>query len=150
MGKQNIFDWDGLCFLEDVFTHCNEIENQWEFHYYIIIDNFNVPVAATFFMKNPLYMTSKVLGMGSLFTEGNHCYINKKHSLSKQALLLLLDKAEILCQELNADMLVLRDFEQSQWLSDLFHNLGFIKMRLTGLTVRNLLQFYLHALKNTF
>ena len=73
-------------------------------------------------------MTSKVLGMGSLFTEGNHCYINKKHALSKQALLLLLEKAEILYQELNADMLVLRDFEQSQWLSDVFHNLGFIKI----------------------
>lgn len=160
MGKQNIFDWDGLCFLDDVFTHCNEIENQWEFHYYIIIDNFNVPVAATFFtfglwkddmlapesvsvqleekrMKNPLYMTSKVLGMGSLFTEGNHCYINKKHSLSKQALLLLLDKAEILCQELNADMLVLRDFEESQWLSDLFHNLGFIKIAMPQSCVVN-------------
>jgi 7-keto-8-aminopelargonate synthetase-like enzyme len=149
--KQNIFDWDGLCFLEDAFTNCREIENNWAFHYFIISDNFGNPIVATFFtfglwkddmlapmsvsvqleekrMKNPFYMTSKVLGMGSLFTEGNHCYINKKHSLSKEALLLLLEKAEMLYQELNADMLVLRDFEENQWLSDLFHNLGFIKI----------------------
>lgn len=149
--KQNIFDWDGLCFLEDAFTNCSEIENNWEFHYFIISDNFGNPIVATFFtfglwkddmlapvsvsvqleekrMKNPFYMTSKVLGMGSLFTEGNHCYINKKHSLSKEALLLLLEKAEMLYQDLNADMLVLRDFEENQWLSDLFHNLGFIKI----------------------
>ncbi|MFH6968364.1 aminotransferase class I/II-fold pyridoxal phosphate-dependent enzyme [Flavobacterium sp. FlaQc-28] len=149
--KQNIFDWDGLCFLEDAFTNCSEIENNWEFHYFIISDNFGNPIVATFFtfglwkddmlapvsvslqleekrMKNPFCMTSKVLGMGSLFTEGNHCYINKKHSLSKEALLLLLEKAEMLYQDLNADMLVLRDFEENQWLSDLFHNLGFIKI----------------------
>nr|WP_315242624.1 aminotransferase class I/II-fold pyridoxal phosphate-dependent enzyme [uncultured Flavobacterium sp.] len=149
--KQNIFDWDGLCFLEDAFTNCSEIQNNWEFHYFIISDNFGNPIVATFFtfglwkddmlapvsvslqleekrMKNPFYMTSKVLGMGSLFTEGNHCYINKKHSLSKEALLLLLEKAEMLYQDLNADMLVLRDFEENQRLSDLFHNLGFIKI----------------------
>ncbi|WP_149207343.1 aminotransferase class I/II-fold pyridoxal phosphate-dependent enzyme [Flavobacterium johnsoniae] len=151
MEKQNIFDWDGLCFLEDVFTNCNEIENHCEFHYYIINDNFGTPILATFFtfglwkddmlapvsvslqleekrMKNPFYMTSKVLGMGSIFTEGNHCYLNETHPLSKEALMLLLEKAEMLYQDLNADMLVLRDFEEKQWLSELFHNLGFIKI----------------------
>lgn len=151
MDKQNIFDWDGLCFLEDVFTNCDENENHWEFHYYIISDNSGTPIAATFFTfglwkddmlapvsvsvhleerraKDPFYLTSKVLSMGSLFTEGNHYYINKTHPLSQEAIVLLLEKAEILYQNLNADMLVLRDFEESEWLNRLFHNHGFIKI----------------------
>ncbi|SHN12019.1 aminotransferase class I/II-fold pyridoxal phosphate-dependent enzyme [Flavobacterium xinjiangense] len=153
LGGQSIFDWDGLCFLEDAFKNSADPKNNWSFHYYIISDNNNVPLLATFFtfglwkddmlapesvslqleekrIRNPFYLTSKVLGMGSLFTEGNHCYINKAHPLSKDAVELLSEQVEMLNQNLNADMLVLRDFDEDVELNRMFHNHGFIKINM--------------------
>ncbi|RTZ03592.1 aminotransferase class I/II-fold pyridoxal phosphate-dependent enzyme [Flavobacterium bomense] len=153
LGKQSTFDWDGLCFLENAFTNPNYPENNWDFHYYIIKDKKGIPVLATFFTyglwkddmlapesislqleekrkQNPLYLTSKVLGMGSLFTEGNHCYINKTHPLAKEAIMLLLEQVETLYHQLNADMLVLRDFEEEEQLNHIFHNQGFLKINM--------------------
>jgi len=153
LGKQSTFDWQGLSFLEDAFSNRNCHENNWDFHYYIINDKEGIPILATFFTyglwkddmlasesishqleekrkQNPLYLTSKVLGMGSLFTAGNHCYLNKKHPLAEEALLLLLEQVEILYNQLNADMLVLRDFEQDEELDRIFHNQGFLKINM--------------------
>ena len=153
LGWQSTFDWDGLCFLEDAFKNSADPKNNWSFHYYIISDNNNVPLLATFFtfglwkddmlapesvslqleekrIHDPFYLTSKVLGMGSLFTEGNHCYINKTDHLYKNAVALLLEKVEILNQNLNADMLVLRDFDENVALNRMFHNHGFVKINM--------------------
>lgn len=153
LGGQSTFDWDGLCFLEDAFKNSADPENNWSFHYYIISDNNNVPLLATFFtfglwkddmlapesvslqleekrIRDPFYLTSKVLGMGSLFTEGNHCYINKTDHLYKNAVELLLEQVEILNQNLNADMLVLRDFDEDIALNRMFHNHGFVKINM--------------------
>lgn len=153
LGKQSTFDWDGLCFLENAFTNTDYPENNWEFYYYVIKDKNGIPVLATFFTyglwkddmlapesislqleekrkQNPLYLTSKVLGMGSLFTEGNHCYINKTHPLEEEAVILLLEKVETLYHQLNADMLVLRDFEEDEQLNRIFHNQGFLKINM--------------------
>lgn len=153
LGRQSTFDWDGLCFLENAFTNPACPENHWDFHYYIIKDHKGTPLLATFFTyalwkddmlapeslslqleekrkQSPLYLTSKVLGMGSLFTEGNHCYINKAHPLAQQAITLLLEKTEALYHQLNADMLVLRDFEEDKQINDIFHNQGFLKINM--------------------
>lgn len=153
LGKQSTFDWEGLCFLENTFTNLDCPENNWDFHYYIIKDQKGIPVLATFFtygiwkddmlapesvslqleekrMQNPLYLTSKVLGMGSLFTEGNHCYINKTHPLAEKAVILLLEQIETLYHKLDADMLVLRDFEEDEELNRIFHNQGFLKINM--------------------
>ena len=153
LGKQSIFDWEGLSFLEDVFKNSDDPENNWDFHYYLITDKKGIPVVATFFTyglwkddmlasesiskqleekrkQDPLYLTSKVLGMGSLFTEGNQCYIDKKHPQAEEAILLLLEQVEILYHHLNADMLVLRDFEEDEQLNRIFHNQGFLKINM--------------------
>lgn len=151
LGKQSVFDWEGMKYMEEVFTNTNSRENNWRFHYYLIKDSNNIPLLATFFTygvwkddmlapesiskqleekrkQNPLIHTSKVLSMGSLFTEGNHCYINNEHPLAKNALKLVLEHIEELYHNLNADMLVLRDFEVNNKWNDLFHNQGFIKI----------------------
>ncbi|WP_367757338.1 aminotransferase class I/II-fold pyridoxal phosphate-dependent enzyme [Flavobacterium sp. WC2430] len=153
LGKQSTFDWEGLSFLENAFSNKNSTENNWGFHYYVIKDKNGIPVLATFFTyglwkddmlasesislqleekrkQNPLYMTSKVLGMGSLFTEGNHCYINKAHPLAEEAIILLLEQVEIVYHKLDADMLVLRDFEEDEKLNHIFHNHGFLKINM--------------------
>ena len=153
LGKQSTFDWEGLSFLENAFINSDYPENSWDFHYYIIKDQSGIPVLATFFtyglwkddmlasesislqleekrILNPLYLTSKVLGMGSLFTEGNHCYINKVHPLAEEAIMLLLEKVETLYHQLDADMLVLRDFEEDEQWNRIFHNHGFLKINM--------------------
>lgn len=153
LGGQSTFDWDGLCFLEEAFKNSEDSENNWSFHYYLIRDATDVPVLATFFtfglwkddmlapesvsqqleekrIRDPFYLTSKVLSMGSLFTEGNHFYLNHAHPLSENAIALLLEQVEILNHRLNADMLVLRDFEEDVQLNRIFHNQGFIKINM--------------------
>lgn len=153
LGKQSTFDWEGLSFLESAFKNSDYPENNWDFHYYVITDTKGIPLVATFFTyglwkddmlapesisrqleenrkQNPLYLTSKVLGMGSLFTEGNHCYINKAHPMAEEAIMLLLEQVETLYHQLNADMLVLRDFEEDEQLNRIFHNQGFLKINM--------------------
>jgi len=154
LGKQNTFDWEGLMFLESAFSNNDNPQiNNWDFYYYLIKDKNNTPVVAAFFTlslwkddmlasesislkleeirkQNPLYLTSKVLAMGSLFTEGNHCYINKSHPLAEEATVLLLENVELIYQKLNADMLVLRDFEENAQLNEILHNRGFLKINM--------------------
>ena len=139
--------------MENAFKNTDCAKNNWDFHYYVIKDKNGIPVLATFFTyglwkddmlasesislqleekrkQNPLYLTSKVLGMGSLFTEGNHCYINKKHPLAEEAIMLLLEQVEIIYHQLNADILVLRDFEEDEQLNRIFNNHGFLKINM--------------------
>ena len=151
MGKQNIFDWEGLVYLENTFSQHPDPTNQWDFYYYTIKDNKGNIILMTFFTyglwkddmlatesvsihleeirkTNPLYLTSKVLSMGSLFTEGKHCFINQEHPLAEKALKLLLDKLEEKYNALNADMLVLRDFEKDNSYNKTIVDQGYFKI----------------------
>jgi 7-keto-8-aminopelargonate synthetase-like enzyme len=151
MGKQNIFDWEGLVYLEKTFSQHSDPTNQWDFYYYTIKDNKGNIVLMTFFTyglwkddmlatesvsihleeirkTNPLYLTSKVLSMGSLFTEGKHCFINQEHPLAEKALKLLLDRLEEKYNSLNADMLVLRDFEKENSYNKAILDQGYFKI----------------------
>ncbi|MDD5151917.1 MAG: GNAT family N-acetyltransferase, partial [Flavobacterium sp.] len=153
MGKQNIFDWEGMMYLENTFKNHTEPTNQWDFYYYTIKDNVGNVVLMTFCTvaiwkddmlatesvsiqleeirkTNPFYLTSKVLSMGCLFTEGNHCYINQEHPLAENALKLLLDKLEENYNALNADMLVLRDFEEDNKYNKTIQEQGYFKINM--------------------
>ncbi|MBW4359346.1 aminotransferase class I/II-fold pyridoxal phosphate-dependent enzyme [Flavobacterium taihuense] len=151
MGKQNVFDWDGLVYLEKTFSQHPDPTNHWDFYYYTIKDNEGSIILMTFFTyglwkddmlatesvsihleeirkANPLYLTSKVLSMGSLFSEGKHCFINQKHPLAEKAMKLLLDKLEEKYNALNADMLVLRDFEKDNSYNKTILDQGYFKI----------------------
>jgi hypothetical protein len=151
MGKQSVFDWDGLRFLENVFSNNAKQEHNWSFHYFTIRDQHNVPILMTFFCsalwkedmlapaavslqleekrkQDPYHLTSQVLGMGCLFTEGQHCFMEHAHPSFTSALRLLLDAAETLDENLHTSMLVLRDFVPAGSLNEFFHNRGFIKV----------------------
>ena len=151
MGKQNIFDWEGLVYLENTFSQHPDPTNQWDFYYYTIKDNEGKIILMTFFTyglwkddmlatesvsihleeirkTTPLYLTSKVLSMGSLFTEGKHCFINQEHPLAEKALKLLLDKLEEKYNALNADMLVLRDFGKDNIYNKTIVDQGYFKI----------------------
>ncbi len=153
LGKKGVFDWEGLKFLEDVFSENTNEEHNWEFRYLIIRDKNLKPILATFFtlalwkddmlskpnvsvqiekerLTNPYYLTSKVVSMGSLFTEGEHIYLDRSHDLAELGLNVLMQTLENLEQNLEAKMVVLRDFDIEDRLNQFFHGQGFIKIQM--------------------
>ena len=147
------FDWEGLQFLETVFSDNPMREHRWVFKYLIIKDREGVPILSTFFTvglwkddmlskpsvsaqieekrkRDAYYMTSEVLGMGSLFTEGEHLYLDKGHKqwpLAMEVMVRLMEQWEGECK---AKMVVLRDFSQNKEMDAFFHERGFIKLKM--------------------
>lgn len=153
LGKQSTFDWNGMEFLEKSFAGNDKPEHNSSFHYYIIRDQKDNPVLATFMSaalwkddmlapasvslqleekrkNDPYYLTSNVISMGSLFTEGNHCYLDKNHPNWRDAITSLLNHVETLKENKDSSMTVLRDFEEDEALNEFLHNRGFIKINM--------------------
>ncbi len=153
LGKKGVFDWEGLKFLEQSFKNNSLKEHNWEFQYLIIYDGGKRPILATFFtsslwkddmlanvgasqtieierQSDPYYLTSKVLSLGSLFTEGDHLFLDDKHPLKKEALNAMLQTLENLENKLNAKMIVLRDFSDDKDLHSYFQGQGFVRVKM--------------------
>lgn len=151
LGAYNIFDWEGMQYLEKTFSDSQDPANKWDFFYYIIRDQNMQVVLMTFctlgFWKDdmlatesvsrhleeirftePMHMTSKVLSTGSLFTEGQHCFIDKGHPLAQHSIEILLNRLEESYNELSADMLVLRDFENGFQWDEMIRNQGYFRI----------------------
>ncbi len=134
LGGNGIFDHQGLQILEEVFQNNKNKEDNWDFHYVIIRDG-KKPILATFFTAalwkddmlasyqtslnveqkrkdDPYYLTSKVLGMGSLITEGEHLFLDKSNPKWSVALIQLLDYLPQLQESSGASMIVLRDLDE--------------------------------------
>ncbi|MGI0105881.1 aminotransferase class I/II-fold pyridoxal phosphate-dependent enzyme [Salinimicrobium sp. WS361] len=149
MGGKGAFDWDGQLFLEKVFNGNEKREHQWSFHYFIIRDEYKNSVLSTFLSislwkddmtapasvskkleetreRDPYFMTSPVLSLGSTFTEGEHLFIKRKHPRWEEALKLLLQEIEKLSEKVRAEMVVLRDFEKDDTLARIFNDEGYI------------------------
>ncbi|WGF92175.1 aminotransferase class I/II-fold pyridoxal phosphate-dependent enzyme [Aequorivita marisscotiae] len=154
MGNNNICDWEGLQFLFEAFSQNNDKEHNWNFHFYIVFDQNNVPVVITFFttaiwkddMLSPLsvsqkmeekrkvdkyYASQKVTAMGSLFSEGTHQYTNIDHPEWHQAWRKILHHLEITAKKEGSQITVLRDFKNSTSpLNNFFIEQGFIKIQM--------------------
>ena len=149
LGNHNMLNVEGLQFLEKCFSRNDRKEHNWRFHYFIITDRKGYPILATFLTSglwkndmlapdsvskaiekdretDPYAMTTKVLSMGCLFTEGTHLYVDRKHSKSDEALKELLFRIEELGERLETGMSVLRDFKKSIPLAELFQKEGYI------------------------
>lgn len=154
LGDNGTFDWNGCQFLEETFKDHPEPENNWNFHYIIIRDQHLKPILATFFtellskddmlasasasqqieeirQQDPYYLTSKVVMMGSMLTEGTHLYIDKNHPEWQQAmreLIQLMNEAQAKC---GANMVQLRDFDSNDTeLRDFLIKEGFFKVEM--------------------
>ena len=133
MGGKSIYDWEGLKLLEESFSGNEDQENNWDFRYLIIQHN-EEPVLMTFFTcslwkddifskkevsaylekerkMDPYYLTSKVLSLGSLITEGDHLYIDFKN---QDAINEHIDSIEKANAKLSDDM---RTIELKNWLN---------------------------------
>jgi 7-keto-8-aminopelargonate synthetase-like enzyme/predicted N-acyltransferase len=151
LGGKGIFDWEGLKFLEKAFSQNEKPEENWDFHYVIVKDHVNRVVAATFFtvglykddmmapasiskqieeerLKNPYYLTSKVISMGSLVTEGEHLYLDKEGTDWKNALKEIFVIVNEEQDKAGASMIMLRDFaDTDSELKEFLTGQGFIK-----------------------
>lgn len=159
LADKGSFDWNGLKSIEESFKGNEKPEDNWEFHYFIVRDSHKEPIIATFFTlgifkddmlalefvsreieerrkKEPYYLTSKILMMGSLLTEGEHCYINRENSLWKVALMQLLEFVYKIQEETGANAILLRDFLKSDIeLKSFLTNEGFFTINMPNTNV---------------
>ncbi len=159
------FDWDALLLTESAFKNNILEESNWKFHYIIIRDEHNEILSTAFFtsglfkddmlapasvshqieklrQNNPYYLCSKTLTMGSLFTEGEHLYINRNHHRAKEALKIMINWALKKQEALNANVLILRDFnKEDTFFNDAFHEESFFKVEMPSSNVLDISTF---------
>jgi 7-keto-8-aminopelargonate synthetase-like enzyme len=154
LGENGIYDWAGLAMLEESFQNNKEPENNWGFHYYIIRDEFNKPLLATFCtvvltkddmlspasisykieierIVNPYYLCSRTFMVGSMITEGKQLYIDRTSPDWKNVMMLFLDAIWKEQELQKANVLNLRDFDTGDAeMQDFLLNQGFLKINL--------------------
>ena len=145
------FDWENLDFLEKVFTNNNLQQHNWGFHYIRIKDKTGKMILAapltSALLKNdmlsdaktskaieemreqdPYYMTDIVLSLGSVFSEGDHLFLEDDHPLHIQAMRLFLEKLDKIKTKVGAKLIILRDFKKINALNTFLHKQGFISV----------------------
>lgn len=137
-----------------------EPEHSWDFHYWLVRDQAagGRPVAATFAttalwkddmlappevsaeverlrLTDPYYLTSPMLSLGCLLTEGDHLYLNRTADW-RVALRLILDAARAEEERAGAAAVVLRDLPDDPELHDFLLGSGFFRTPLPAAWVR--------------
>ena len=153
VGTQGCYDWDCLEFLEQSFSGNKRREHNWEFRYIIIKDYNDNPILATFLTvglwkddmlakesasqvieekrkSEPYHLTSKVLSMGSLFTEGQHWYVDNSSPIKRIAIQKLIHTLETMQHELETPMVVLRDFNDDINMQTMFQDQGYVRVQM--------------------
>ena len=153
MGGEGVYDWEGLHFLEKAFQGNAQKEHNWLFRYVMIKDSKDIPVLMTFLTlslwkddmlaqaqisasieqerkEDPYHLTSMVLSLGCLFTEGEHLYLDKSHELSGAARDGLLELMEKMERQFGAKMTVLRDFGVNPAWNEALYGHGFLRVQM--------------------
>lgn len=141
--------------LERTFSDTTTRENKWDFYYVTIKDASGALVLKTLFtlawtkddmfasaavsekvemerVKNPYFLSSKTLVLGTLITKGDHLYLNYQHAEWKHALRLLGKTLSEVQENQGATKIMLRDFygaPESDFETSLLE-LGYTKFRL--------------------
>jgi 7-keto-8-aminopelargonate synthetase-like enzyme/predicted N-acyltransferase len=136
---------------EHVFRQHARDEYNWDFHYVVVRTTDGTPVAASFFSSalskddmlmrdevsqavearraaDPYFLTSKIVTMGSGFSEGNHLYLDRKGPW-RAALVRMLEVATEIYDAEAANMLLLRDLPADDPEMDAFlRDQGLVKI----------------------
>ncbi|MDB5101207.1 MAG: 2-amino-3-ketobutyrate coenzyme ligase [Cyanobacteria bacterium RYN_339] len=152
LGANGTYNAAGLAFLEAAFRDNPERENNWRFHYFIVREPSGRPILATFFTETwvkddmvapasvsreverrravePDYLVSRALMMGSMFSEGQHLYLDWSRDW-RGALALVLDEASAIQRRCGATTLVLRDLAADEELDAALTDHGFARVRM--------------------
>ncbi len=152
LGHRGMFDSTGMAYLERSFSGNEKKESNWDFRYFLVTDKKGEPVLLTFCVialykedmfaevsisksmeekrrEDPYYFTSKAIVMGSLFTEGDHLYINRQGNDWKEAMKMLLDELYKEQKEGQAKNIILRDFDaEDTELNEFLLEQSFVKI----------------------
>jgi 7-keto-8-aminopelargonate synthetase-like enzyme len=135
LGDRGTFGVDGLRFLERAFGREGRPEDRFDFHYYVVRDRQGRPVLATYFTaalwkddmlasaqvsaeverrraEDPYYLTSMTFAMGSLLTDGDHLFLDRRGDW-RGALDLLFEAVGEHAATAGAATIVLRDLERA-------------------------------------
>jgi 7-keto-8-aminopelargonate synthetase-like enzyme len=166
LGDRGAFDVAGLRTLEAVFgpgaaDPDGRAEDRWDFHYLAVRDSDGGAVASTFFTTalwkddmlspapvsreverrraeagNPYFLTSTMVGMGSLLTEGDHLWLDRSRDW-RAGLRLILQAARAVEDRAGAAAVVLRDLpDDDEELHDFLTGEGLLRIPLMDSWVR--------------
>lgn len=148
------FDWNALSYLEEAFSGNDLPEENWEFKYILVKDESGKIILATFLtagiFKDDLlshpsvsekiealrrtdkyYLCSRMLVMGSLFTEGDHLYLDRNKAAWRRAVNLMVEEGFRIQHVLKCNTFMLRDFDVNDHeISNVFHDLGFFQLKM--------------------
>ncbi len=177
IGKRSLFDWKALSDLEAVFKN-NAAHNNWDFHYFMMFDNKDNLVFATYMtvcltkddalaassisleieerrIKDKYYLCSKTLMMGCPISTGRHYYLSSTADC-KPILNFFFKYLDEVQEKLDTTVLNLRDFAtDNEIISNYFLDQGFIKVEMpTNYILKNetfvpTIQEYLTELKSS-
>jgi 7-keto-8-aminopelargonate synthetase-like enzyme len=167
LGSRGAFDTSALRAFEAVYAArpagSGRDEDSWEFHYLVVRDGADRPVAATFFTAalwkddmlspehvsreverrreaagDPYLLTSRMVGMGSLLSEGDHLHLDRSADW-RQALRLILQAARSVEDATGAAGLVLRDLpDGDEELHEFLLGEGFLRIPVWDTWVREI------------
>ncbi len=158
-GKGN-YDWDALNLLERSFSGNKKREENWDFRYLIIRDQSGNIKLATFLttglfkddllapisvsieieterLKDPYHLTSKTLTLGSVFSEGDHLYVDKEYGNWKKLVKLMLKEIFKIQEEEGINAVILRDFDPEDEIYEICNEGGFFKIDMPSSNVIN-------------
>jgi len=151
LGQVGSCSWQAQHTAEQIFSNQSDPEHNWTFQYVIVRLPNGKPVAATFFStavskddmlmrdeisqavelrrsNDPYFLTSKIVTMGSGFSEGNHLFVDRKGPW-RAAMVRLLQVAGEIYESDHANMLLLRDLPADDLEMDSFlREQGFVKV----------------------
>jgi hypothetical protein len=139
--------------MEEIFSNNEQKENNWTFHYPIIKDKNGKLICTTFFTsawakddvlaleniskkietireREPYFLCSKTLTMGSLFSEGNFLYLDTEHPQWEEAISILFKYVSKIKKETESTTVIFRDFEEDFVLNKVLENEGYAKVRM--------------------
>lgn len=164
-GKGN-FDHASLIVQQKGFSNNDKEEENFDFYYLVIKDREDKIIAATHFTlgllkddllseaqisksiesrrkEDPFYLCTYGLMMGSLFSEGDHLYIDKSHNSKKAALDIIFQKVQEIQDEKKINTIIFRDFSvEDSDLEPYFHEAGYFKLKMPNSNVVNNLEEY--------
>ena len=153
------FDSNSLRMMEDAFSNNAHQGQNWKFRYILIYDKQENLVLATHLTvglfkddllsredisiqveeqrkNDPYYLTSISLTLGSIFSEGEHLYVDRTNLKWKDAVVQMLDTISAIQEIEEANNVILRDFEDDEYeLAEIFAELGFVKIQMPNSNV---------------
>lgn len=157
--KQGNFDYQALQFLEKAFSNNNLPEENFDFKYLVIKNEFDDVVFATFLTLGILkddflssektseiieqkrvgdkyFLCSKTLMMGAITTEGKHFFMDEQKCNSTAVYKELLKEIELLKSEQHIEKIILRDFlEVNKETYNVFHHQGYLKINMPNMSI---------------